>query len=220
MSEELKGLRKQHEDNYRKAIINNIENNTDVLVNQDIVSLLRKPPLDSMDSLRTKFLDLAKKNKIVLNTEELSSLLDHYRSYLLDCCEEIKNIRMIELTAKVEKEKLIKSTDTIKINKKDFVTINKKIKKLLKDKIIDGYDACIIHHIDTIFMDNVDDSTKEKVIDGISKYVKGDYQKQMMDSFELKILVKDTTLINGTKEQGDHYLFTLSHSRLLNKIDS
>lgn len=220
MSEELKGLKKQHEDLYRKAIIDTIENNTDVLVNQDIVSLLKKPPLDSMDLLRSKFLDLAKKNHIVLNTDGLGTLLSEYRSYLLDCCEDIKKIRVVELTSKVEKEKLEKSTDTIKINKKDFVTINKKIKKLLKDKIEDGYDACIIHHIDSIFMDSVDASTKDRVIEDLSKYVKGSYQKQLLDSFELKILVKDTTLMNGTKEQGERYLFTMNHSRLLNELDS
>ena len=32
----------------------------------------------------------------------------------------------------------------------------------------------------------------------------------------MKILVKDTTLINTVKETTDRYLFTLSNSRLLN----
>ena len=41
-----------------------------------------------------------------------------------------------------------------------------------------------------------------------------------MESVDIKILVKDTTLMNGTKEQGERYLFTLDHSRLLNEIDS
>ena len=218
--EELNELLEQHENHYRQAIIDNIKNNTEVLVNQDLVSVLKKPPLDSMDLLRTKFLDLAKKNKIVLNTEELSSLLDCYRSYLLHCCDEIKNVRMLELCSKVEKEKLNKNTDTIKINKKDFMNINKKIKKLIKDTLIDGYDTCILKKIDLVFTDNVDDIVKNKMIEDISKFVKGNYQKQVLENCELKILVKDTTLMNSTKEQGERYLFTLNHSRLLNEIDS
>ena len=104
MKEELNGFRQQHEMSYRNAILDTIKNNTEVLVNQDIVSLFQKPPLDSMDLLRTKFLNLAKKNKIVLNTEGLGYLLNQYRSYLLDCCDEIKNIRIDTLSKVIKKE--------------------------------------------------------------------------------------------------------------------
>ena len=48
---------------------------------EDINALIKKPPLDSMDLIKSKFLDLAKRNKIILNTEELSKLLDNYRKY-------------------------------------------------------------------------------------------------------------------------------------------
>jgi hypothetical protein len=199
--------------------LDNIKNNTDVLVDQDITSLLKKPPLDSMDLIREKFLDLAKKNKIVLNTEELGVLLDNYRTYLLNCCESIKDIRLLELNEKVEKASLKKEGELIKINKKDFTSINKKIKKLLKDTLIEGYDVCILKNIDMVFIE-VEDSVKERIIDDISKYIKGNYQKQLLENLDIKILVKDTTLMNGTKEQGERYLFTLNHSRLLNEMDS
>jgi len=216
--EDISQIKNQHEENYRRAVLDNIRNNTDVLVDQDIVSLLQKPPLDSMDLIRSKFLDLAKKNKIVLNTEELGTLLDNYRKYLLDCCDNIKNIRVVELSSKVEKDS--KKTEIIKINKKDFVAINKKIKKIIKDRLIEGYDICILKHIDCVFLDDVDLSIKDQIIMDISKYVKGPYQKQLLESFELKLMVKDTTLMNGAKEQGERYLFTINNSRLLNEIDS
>ena len=217
--EEMSKFLEQHENNYRRAVLDNIKNNTDVLVDQDITSLLKKPPLDSMDLIREKFLDLAKKNKIVLNTEELGVLLDNYRTYLLNCCESIKDIRLLELNEKVEKASLKKEGELIKINKKDFTSINKKIKKLLKDTLIEGYDVCILKNIDMVFIE-VEDSVKEKIIDDISKYIKGNYQKQLLENLDIKILVKDTTLMNGTKEQGERYLFTLNHSRLLNEMDS
>ena len=79
MNDSLKQLKRQHIDNYKNAIIDIITNNTNVLVDEDIMSLLRKPPLDSMDLIKSKFLDLAKKNSTILNTEELSNLLDNYR---------------------------------------------------------------------------------------------------------------------------------------------
>ena len=61
MVDTLEEFKKQHLENYRQAIMEIIRNNTDVLVNEDIMSLLRKPPLDSMDLIKSKYLDLAKK---------------------------------------------------------------------------------------------------------------------------------------------------------------
>lgn len=219
-NKELKGIIIEHQDNYRKVILENIKNNTDVLVNQDIVSLLQKPPLDSMDLIRCKFLDLAKKNKIVLNTEELSILLDNYRKHLLKCCSEIENVRIVGLSKKLEKEKLTKKNDTFVINRKDFDAINKKTKKLLKDQLLDGYQICILDKINVVFTENTDDSTRKKVIEELSKYVKGNYQRQMLENYDIKVMVKDITLINGIKEAGERYLYTMNNSRLLNEIDS
>ena len=132
--EELNNIKEQHINNYRKAIIENIRNNTSVLVNEDLTSLLKKPPLDSMDLIKTKFLSLAKKNKIVLNIDELNKMLNCYRKFMLKCCDEINNIRVTELTDKVEKIDFTKNSDVIKINKKDFMNINKEIKKILKEQ--------------------------------------------------------------------------------------
>jgi len=220
--DELKKFREQHKQNYKNAIIEHIKNNTDVLVDQDITSLLKKPPLDSMDLIKVKFLDLAKKNKIVLNIDELSKILDAYRNYLLNCCIEIRNIRVVELSSKVDKVKLKDNSDeTIRINKKDFININKKIRKIIKETLSDGYEKYILKDINLVFNDNVDEDIKKKIIDSINSYVNGSYQRQLLDTFDIKILVKDTTLINSTVEQGERYLYTLNNSRLLNdKVDA
>ena len=60
-----KDIRNQHIVNYKNTIIEVIKNNTNSLVDDDIMSLIRKPPLDSMDLIQSKFLSMAKKNKIV-----------------------------------------------------------------------------------------------------------------------------------------------------------
>ena len=38
----------------------------------------------------------------------------------------------------------------------------------------------------------------------------------MAENIDFKILVKDTTLINGLKEQAERYVFTKNNSRLFN----
>ena len=73
MEDTLKKFKEQHLENYKSAILEIITNNTNVLVDEDIMSLVKKPPLDSMDVIKSKFLDVAKKNKVVLD-EKICSL--------------------------------------------------------------------------------------------------------------------------------------------------
>ena len=217
MDEEMKlEFKKQHIETYKNAVRENILNNTNVLVDEDIMSLLKKPPLDSMDFIKSKFLDLAKKNKIVLNTEELSKILDNYRKYLLKSLPDIKKVRVDTLTEIVGKVDFSKDSDVIKVKRGDFNNINKDIKKSINTYLSDGLDKQILKNIKNVFKDDVDETAKNKIITDITKYIKGAYHKQLIDNLDMKILVKDTTLINTVKETTDRYLFTLSNSRLLN----
>jgi hypothetical protein len=114
----------------------------------------------------------------------------------------------------VNGHKFEKETDIIKIRKKDLEVANKKIKKILKDNLKDTVDNEVINKIKLIFK-NVDDPVKlKKINDDICKVLNGSYQRQLLENADIKILVKDTTLINGVKEQSDRYLFTLENSRL------
>lgn len=217
MDEEMKlEFKKQHIETYKNAVRENILNNTNVLVDEDIMSLLKKPPLDSMDFIKSKFLDLAKKNKIVLNTEELSKILDNYRKYLLKSLPDIKKVRVDTLTEIVGKVDFSKDSDVIKVKRGDFNNINKDIKKSINTYLSDGLDKQILKNIKNVFKDDVDETAKNKIVTDITKYIKGAYHKQLIDNLDMKILVKDTTLINTVKETTDRYLFTLSNSRLLN----
>ena len=49
-------LRQYHINSYRETIMEIIKNNTNSLVDTDIMSLIKKPPLDSMDLIQVKFL--------------------------------------------------------------------------------------------------------------------------------------------------------------------
>lgn len=217
MDEEMKlEFKKQHIETYKNAVRENILNNTNVLVDEDIMSLLKKPPLDSMDFIKSKFLDLAKKNKIVLNTEELSKILDNYRKYLLKSLPDIKKLRVDSLSEIIGKVDFSKDSDVIKVKRGDFNNINKDIKKSINTYLSDGLDKQILKNIKNVFKDDVEEVAKNKIVTDITKYIKGAYHKQLIENLDMKILVKDTTLINTVKETTDRYLFTLSNSRLLN----
>lgn len=219
MNDSLKQLKRQHIDNYKNAIIDIITNNTNVLVDEDIMSLLRKPPLDSMDLIKSKFLDLAKKNSTILNTEELSNLLDNYRDKLMKEMASIKAIRIKELTKSIDSIKY-EDNEVFKLNKKDFVKVDKDIKKILKDQLNDSFDKYILKNIDKVFSNDIDSTVKSNIVSNMTKYVNGTYQRQLLENFDIKVLVKDTTLINNIKEHNERYLFTINNSRIFNDLDN
>lgn len=218
MNDEIKKLKLEHENGYRKALLEIVKNNTDVLVNEDIKSLLSKPPLDSMDNIKSKFLDLAKKNKIVLNSEKLNEMILNYRKQLLNCCKKIYDLRYSELSIIVKNYDLEKTNSVIKINKKDFSDLNKKIRTILKKSLKESYDRNIDNKIIKLFDNTIADNVFNKYYLDISKFFRTTYQKQLIENFDIKLMVKDTILINITKEQGERYIYILNNSRLFNDI--
>ena len=181
--ETIKELKKQHIDNYRNAIYEVIRNNTNALVDDDIMSLIRKPPLDSMDLIRTKFLNLAKKYKIILNTDELSNILEEYRDNVASCCKKIKKMRIKELSSVVDHCSFSKDDETIIFYKKNFVSLNKNIKKVLKDQLNCSFELKMEKKLNKIFNTSVDNSLKEKIIVEIVKFMKT-YHKQLLENFD------------------------------------
>lgn len=218
MNETIEELKKNHIKNYKNALIENVKNNTNVLVDEDIMSLLKKPPLDSMDVIKSKFLDLAKKNKIILNTENLNNIMDKYRDDLVKICRDLKNIRVDSLNLKIEEFKFEKDSDVFKLAKKDFIYINKEMKKLVKEHVNKYLEKDILKKADYLFLNDVDLDIRKKIISEVTKFVNGSYQRQLLESIDFKVLVKDTILINGTKEQNERYLFTLNNSRIFSDL--
>lgn len=218
MNETIEELKKNHIKNYKNALIENVKNNTNVLVDEDIMSLLKKPPLDSMDVIKSKFLDLAKKNKIILNTENLNNIMDKYRDDLVKICRDLKNIRVDSLNLKIEEFKFEKDSDVFKLAKKDFIYINKEMKKLVKEHVNKYLEKDILKKADYLFLNDVDLDIRKKIISEVTKFVNGSYQRQLFESIDFKVLVKDTILINGTKEQNERYLFTLNNSRIFSDL--
>ncbi|MBQ6323299.1 MAG: hypothetical protein IJI22_00520 [Bacilli bacterium] len=212
----LEQMKKQHVNNYKNAILDIISNNTSALIG-DIRILIKKPPLETMDLIKVRFLSLAKKNKVILNTVKLDKKIDGFRNNLLKICVEIEELRVKRLTEIVKREK-ITDKEVIKINKKDFIDINREIKKIFKSEFDESVDS-LLNKLECIFSEDIDVKIKNLIINEITKYIKNNYLKQLLENFDIKILVKDTTLINSIKEQNERYKFTLNNSRILNDLD-
>lgn len=208
----IEELKKQHFDNYKKSIIEIINNNSSILVEKDIVSLLDRPPLDSMDTLKLKFFDIAKKNELLVNSENIDKYLEEYRTNLLKLGSKIKDIRTSYLIDKVNNY----SSGSIRLFKKDFLDINKIIKSELKKGIILYFEKYIINNINLIFKNNLSNKDIENIKNILNDYINNCYLKQVINNIDNKVMIKDTILINACKEATNRYLFTLNHSRLLN----
>ena len=207
-------LQKQHYDNYVEVVKETIKANTLSLLENDINPLFKKPPLDSMDQIKTKFLLAAKKEKIVLETEKLNKLLDEYRKNIETKLKKIVDVRDKEIISSFDK--LVKEEKIIKVTKTQMNNTSKKIKKIIKEDLDSCVNKYIVNEIDKVF--SKEEKNSDKAINDIKKFLdsKGIYQKQILESIDFKLLVKDTILINGVKEQTDRYNFTLNNSRIFN----
>ena len=211
LNEDIEKLKDEHFNTYKNAVIANIENNSTILVKEDLYSLINKPPLDSMDLLKNKIIDLAKKNKIVIDNNDLDKILDNYRKKVIKEFDNFIKTRTTFYTDLVSSIKRENDSTTIKILKKDLSNYNKKMKKDIKKIIVDYTDSLILKKSINIF--KVDDSN---INSDLNKFINKTYIKQFLENVDIKILVKDATLINTIKEQTERYQFTLSNSHLFN----
>jgi len=210
---EVEELERQHLETYKNVILELICNNTKTLVEEDIFSLLKQPPLDSMDAIRNKIVNLAKRFEVILDTDAFNKLLSDYRMSLVNSFADVGSDRISVLSTLVEKFAPVKETDIIKFPKKEFTAINKKMKKEAKKIIIDS-NQILLNGLPLVFKDRMDEECKNDVISIMSKYLASNYCKDLVESMELKLIIKDTTLINSVLEQGERYLFTKTNSHL------
>jgi len=211
LNEDIEKLKEEHFNTYKNAVIANIENNSTILVKEDLYSLINKPPLDSMDLLKNKLIALAKKNRIVIDNNNLDKILDDYRKKVIKEFDGFIKTRTTFYTNLVTNIKRENDSTTIKILKKDLSNYNKKMKKDIKKIIEDNTDSLIIKKAVNIF--KIDDP---KINSDLNKFINKTYLKQLLENVDIKILVKDATLINSIKEQTERYQFTLNNSHLFN----
>ena len=207
---ELEHLLEQHYDNYYYCLKTNIENNTNLLVKEDFLSLFDKPPLDSMDVIRKKIFDVAKKDGIILDLEKIDLFLDDYRTFMTKMEPDLIDFRIHHLTNILDKN--ISKKDVFHFKKKDFSNLNRQLKKMIQEH----YEKILPIILTTIPSLSKNQSLfSDTSLKDFHQYFSKTYIKQLLQSVEIRILVKDTILINVVKEEGERYLFTLENSRLL-----
>lgn len=207
--------KKQHLETYKNATKEIIRNNTKSLVENDILPLIKKPPLDSMDMIKSKLISLAKKEKIILDTENLEKLIEGYRGYLTDLLSHLIDIRVKLFVKKVDEFSPKRENEVIKIQKKDLDIVNKKIKSQVKEDTLDAIEKKLLSNLSIIYT-NIDNSNQEEINKLFEKFMRTSYLKQLNESIAIKLLVKDRTLLSGIAEQGERYLFTKNNSHIFN----
>ena len=215
IKEDIDDFKNKLIENYIKSIKECIKKNTNSLIMVDIISIIEKPPLDSMDVIKNKFLELAKRNKVIVNIDIISSLLENYRNNLASCCDDIISYRDEYLFSLVSAHHFDGSSIFV-FYKKDFLSLDKTIKMRVKECIDIANDSLFNNNFSSIFKDTIDIELQKKYINDLSKFLNTNYKKNILENLDMKLMVKDTTLINTIKEQSDRYLFTLNNSHLLN----
>ncbi len=217
MTDTLENFKKQHLSNYKNAVIDLVKNNTDALIDNDIISLIKSPPLDSMDVIKSKLLSLAKKEKVILDSSKMNFILNNFRDLVITDFQGLKKIRNNYLVKKIEEFEPVRETEIIKIMKKDLDSINKEIKKTVKMSLNNNINNKLLIEIADIYDDQIDEKVKESIMKLFSKYMKTTYIKQLNENISIKILVKDRTLLSLVAEQGERYLFTKANSHIFDE---
>lgn len=213
-NEQLEEFISQHLSNYKTAIISIIQNNTNALIDEDLASLIKQPPLDSMDIITNKLLSLAKKNKIIFDSHKLKDIILCYRKELLLQISDLKSFRNKTLIDQVNHFSPKRETELIQFSKEEINEIDQSMKKRIKKHISSSIKKYLIDQLDLLYSSNVSLSVKESIFHSFSKFMKNTYQKQLLENIDIKIMVKNRTLINGILEQGERYLFTKNNSHI------
>ena len=142
--ETIEDFKQKHFENYKNAVLETLKNNTISLFDDDVLFLLKKPPLDSMDIIKCKFLELAKRHRTIIQADALDKILENYRKKIITYIPSWKKIRIEELQKKLDQE----------IENKDKI-VNKNINTYEQE---DGIDIYVTYEV----LENI--GTNEKIV--------------------------------------------------------
>ena len=200
---------KQHKQILMTAGLELATNNTNSLIEDDIINGVIEVPLEAMDTVKQRVLNIAKNNSLVLDSDKFNEVLISYKEELKKEFRNIfkKRIKLIEDNySKFDDDKPM---DLVKNLKKELVKFNKEAKKEEKQVLTSLVKEKIISNLDLIVKD--DNTTFKK---DATKFLQTTYVKQIIETIDMKILVKDTILLNSLKEQIERFVFTMENSHL------
>ena len=200
---------KQHKQILMTAGLELATNNTNSLIEDDIINGVIEVPLEAMDTVKQRVLNIAKNNSLVLDSDKFNEVLTSYKDELKKEFRNIfkKRIKLIEDNySKINDDKPM---ELVKNLKKELVKFNKEAKKDEKQVLTSLVKEKIISNLDLIVKE--DNTTFKK---DATKFLQTTYVKQIIETIDMKILVKDTILLNSLKEQIERFVFTMENSHL------
>lgn len=203
-------LLEQHLSIYLNSIEELIKNNSYSLVEDDLLPLFKKPPLETMDTIKQKMLSLGKHYHVIINTEQLDRALEEYRNSMQKKIKSLKKYREDYLIKDIRQKSKDTKDGTFKILKKDLTYLDKNLKKEIKNEIENDMQK-LMDNIPNFFqIEEMEDKLKKDV----TKYFKITYPRNLMETIDMKVIVKNTILINGVNEQTEHFIFAKENSHL------
>ena len=200
---------KQHKQILMTAGLELATNNTNSLIEDDIINGVIEVPLEAMDTVKQRVLNIAKHNNLILNSDKFNEVLISYKEELKKEFRNIfkKRIKLIEDNySKINDDKPM---ELIKNLKKELVKFNKEAKKEEKQVLMRLVKNNLVNNLDLIVKN--DNATFKK---DATKFLQTTYVKQILETVDMKILVKDTILLNSLKEQIERFVFTMENSHL------
>lgn len=200
---------KQHKQILMTAGLELATNNTNSLIEDDIINGVIEVPLEAMDTVKQRVLNIAKNNSLVLDSDKFNEVLISYKEELKKEFRNIfkKRIKLIEDNySKINDDKPM---ELVKNLKKELVKFNKETKKEEKQVLTSLVKEKIISNLDLIVKEESITFKKD-----VTKFLQTTYVKHIIETIDMKILVKDTILLNSLKEQIERFVFTMENSHL------
>ena len=200
---------KQHKQILMTAGLELATNNTNSLIEDDIINGVIEVPLEAMDTVKQRVLNIAKHNNLILNSDKFNEVLISYKDDLKKEFRNIfkKRIKLIEDNySKFDDDKPM---DLVKNLKKELVKFNKEVKKEEKQVLASLVKEKLVSNLDLIVKEESITFKKD-----VTKFLQTTYVKQILETVDMKILVKDTILLNSLKEQIERFVFTMENSHL------
>ena len=200
---------KQHKQILMTAGLELATNNTNSLIEDDIINGVIEVPLEAMDTVKQRVLNIAKNNSLVLDSDKFNEVLISYKE---DLKKEFRNIfkRRIDIIKdNYSNMNDDKPLELVKNLKKELVKFNKEAKKEEKQVLMKLVKNNLVNNLDLIVKN--DNATFKK---DATKFLQTTYVKQILETVDMKILVKDTILLNSLKEQIERFVFTMENSHL------
>ncbi len=203
-------LFEQHLKIYLNSLEELINNNTYSLINDDLLPIFMKPPLEAMDTIKQKLLSLGKDYKLILNTQEVDNYIEKYRLSMQQKIKSLEKLRKKYLENYIEMLSKKSKSGSIKLLRKDLSALDKSLKKEIKLELIKNMNF-LIENISNFYQT---DKMPDKLVKYIIKYFKITFPNDLIKTIDMKIIVKNTTLINGINEQTKRFIFTQKNSHL------